>query len=230
MALQPRVVDACHLRVALQIFGKDLCVGAVPGHAQWKCFEILDRQPRVEGLHRTADKFGRVPADVFGQRFGSYDGAAENGCIAREELGDRQEDDVRAERQRLLQRSCRRGVVYQERNTPAVCHIRHCADIGHKERRVARCLDPHQFGPVVDSRIPCPRVLRILNKVELDAAALGKDCGRLLVPLTKSHQGGDDIVAGSRDSEDQAEQGLRAGASCHTGPATFEHCKPFLQH
>jgi len=110
-----------------------------------------------------------------------------------------------------------------------VRHVCHCADIGHEERRIARCFDPHQFGPAIDGRVPGPRILRLLNKVELNTATLGEDRGSLLVPFTESHQGGNNVVAGSCDGEDQAEKGLRARPSSYASLAPFENCKPFFQ-
>ncbi len=230
MAGQPGIVDVFDLRMAGQELGDGLRIAAVPHHAQRQRLQILQRQPRVERLHDRADELGGVPADVLGQRLRPDDGPAQHRGVAGQELGDGEQDDVRAERHRLLERGGGGGVIHEQRHAPAVRHIGHPADVADEKAGVARRLHPHQLRAAVYLRVPTAQVGGILHEAELHAATLREDAGRLLVALAEDVQRGDDIVAGPRDGEDQVEKGLRAGPGGDARLAAFQRGQTRLQH
>ena len=87
VACQSGIVDMLHFGMPAQELRHFLSVGTVALHAHGQGFQVLQHQPGFEGLQDCADELGCVPADIFYQRLRSNDGAAQDGGVASQELG-----------------------------------------------------------------------------------------------------------------------------------------------
>ncbi len=202
----------------------------MPFHAQRQRFQILEGQPGLERLHDGADELGGVPADIFHQRFRTDHGPAQHAGIARKELRNGKQHDIRPERHWLLQRGGRRGVVDHQWHALGMRHVGDGPDVCDEQTGIAGRLDPNQPGAPIDSLRPAIGVVRGVHEAELHATALGENRRRLLVALTENIEAGDDIVARAGDRGNQVKQRLRSRRSGHGRLAAFQRGQPFLQH
>ena len=108
--------------------------------------------------------------------------------------------------------------------------LRDRGDVGDLQAGVTRRLDPDQAGFAIDGAIPGSRIGVVFDETELNVAAFGKDRRSLFVALAKSVQGGDHVIAGAGDGEDQIEQSLRAGTGSYGALAPFERSQTLLQY
>src|SRR5205814_10200151 len=123
-----------------------------PGYRTHGVLVVLEILVQVPALHdqRTADDVG-VPTEVLGRRV---------------------QDDVGAQRQRLLEVGAGEGVVHHQQRATVVGELGQRGDVGDVEQRVGRRLDPDDPGVVPRHRPGAVDVGQVRH-VEPQAPALG---------------------------------------------------------
>ena len=226
MAGQACVVDAFDLRLLLQPLGDGLGAGAVGLHAHPEGFQALDEQPGVERAERRAG--GAQEADhLLHQLGGAGHHAAQAATLAVDVFGGRMNDDIGAQRQRLLQHRGAEAVVHREQRAVGVGHVGQCGDVHQLGQRVGRRFDDEQLGVRLAGRRPGIQVgqRRVVHR---DAEALEV--------LVEQADGGTEhaarhqhMVAGAAQAHHHGQDGRHAGGGAdrllgpfHGGDALLE--------
>ena len=128
------------------------CVLAVLPHPDRERLDPAQHQPGVE---RSGDRPERLLEEVETFRecvVVGRDESADRVAVAAEVLGGRVHDDVRAQRERLLQVRRREGVVDDEERAHRMGSVGGAADVDHVQQRVRRRLHPDEPHRVVEVR------------------------------------------------------------------------------
>ena len=117
-----------------------------------------------ETVHRPGDPARRVldVGEPIGPLFvARHDGAADDIGVPAEVLRHRVQDEIGAERERLLQVRRREGVVDHDLDVASLAQIDDRRDVDNLEERIGRALEPDDLRPIGDCGRDLLRVGRI---------------------------------------------------------------------
>ncbi|CAM5665895.1 hypothetical protein SSPIM334S_07589 [Streptomyces spiroverticillatus] len=224
---QARVEDLGDLGVGGQHVGDARRVLAVPVHAYGEGLDPAQHQPGVEG---TGDGTHRVLME--------HQLLGDSGVVGDERtpddvrvpahvLGGRVHDDVRAQRDRLLEVGAGEGVVDDELRARRVRDLRDGGDVRDPEQRVGGRLDPHDLRTGRE-RGPDRRRVGGVGDRPLHAPArddLGEEPEGAAVRVVRD----DDVVAGRQERTQQAVLGSQPRSEGEPAPAALQGGEVLLQ-
>ena len=151
VAREAGVEDALDPRVRLEELDHGMRVLAVALHPHGEGLHPAQHEPRVERPRDRAERLLQEAEALRDRRVVRAREAADDVRVAAEVLRRRVEDDVGAERERLLEIRRGEGVVDDEDRAGRVGGVRDRADVDEVEQRVRRGLDPDEARPLVDA-------------------------------------------------------------------------------
>ena len=170
MVGEPGVVDAAHGRVGRQLDRQCFGVGLLPFDASDERAKPALGQPRVVRRAGETEAVG-LEVDPFGEGLGRGDyRAADHVAVTVDQLRRRVDDQIGAQRDRLLQHRREEGVVDDEQCL-AVERCAYRRQIDQSQQRVARRFDPDQRRGILGE--PCDRRrFGQIGPLDLDQATL----------------------------------------------------------
>lgn len=134
-------------------------------------------------------------------------------------LGDRVDDNVGTELERVLEEGRHEGVVDNELGVVLVGNLGNGLDVDETEGRVGGGLDPDELGVGADGLGNVGSILEV-DKGDLDVEGVG-DLGEVAVGASVDVVDGDDVGAGGQGADDGGGGG-RSGGEGKTVLATLQ--------
>ena len=169
MGLQSGIVDASHAVPLVQQTREQARRLLVLAHPHLQCAQASQGQETVERCAGGADTV-RPPGQFFGQFRGrGNDGATHHVTVAVDVLGGGMHDDVRAERDGLLQCRREKRVVDRVQCAAVPGKRRDLRDVDNSEQRVRRCLGQDQSRTARTGTGEC-RIVGLVDEQHLEVA------------------------------------------------------------
>ena len=201
---------------------------ALTQRAHRQRFEALHDDPGVERRDIGAGVALEGQQHLVDPFLRTADRTCQHSALPIHELGRAIGDDVRAEIQRLLQRTCGEGVVDHGGDAMRLCHCADMGEVDHVERRIGRSLEEKDLRVGPDRGFP-GAIVRAVDHGGLDPEAREQMVEQ---PPARTEGGArtDHVVAGRQLAEQCGghcghSARLRAASFCslHQRDALFEH-------
>jgi len=217
MAGEARKMHGGHRRMRRQMLG------------QHQSVFLMRTQPHIQGsqaaqcevtVERCAGNPGRVgpPCQRFVQcRVGGHHRTADHVAVAVDVFGGGMHHDVRAERDRLLQRRRQEGVVDHHLRADRLRRHGDMTDVGDAQQRVAGSFDPHHGRAARQRRAQRAGIVKIDHR-QLEPALAGtgaKQTMRAAIAVVRHHQ----QLARLKQFQHQSDRRHAAGGDYGTGTA-----------
>ena len=225
---QPRIVDPRDPGVVRQHRRHLRAVVAVPVHPDGQGLDSAQGQPGVERAAGRADSVLQEGQPVGQVGVGDDERAADHVGVAAQVLGGRVDHGVGPEGERLLQVGRGERVVHREQGAGRVRDLRERADVGDRQQRVGRRLDPDQPRAVRGHRGPDRVGVGDRHRVVGDSPArhhLVEQPERAAVRVVRDQH----VVAWLADRADQAVLGGHPRRERQRPDAAFERGQALLE-
>ena len=228
VAGQPGVEHASNLRVSFEIPGDRQGGAALALDPKLERLEPLQQQPGVEWAQRRPGMPVKETEIVLDEFLRRQDGATETAPLAVDVLGRRIDDDVGAERERLLQERGRKDVVDDEEAAGAVGQPCDLGEIDDLHRRVRRAFAEGEGGAAGECRLPGAEVAPV-DEHGLDAPAR-QEVGDDVVARAEQGPARHHLLTGAQSAEECGEHRRHAACGGAAGLRPFEQPQPFFEH
>ena len=150
MLRQSRVIHAPDAGSRRQRRGDPSGILGVPLHAQLQRLQAAQRQPAIERRRHRANRVLKKLDRLEDRGIARQRGALDQIRMPGEVLGHAVDDDVGAERERLLAHRRRKGVVDDDERALLVGDGGNRLDVRHDQARIGRRLEPDQPRSIAD--------------------------------------------------------------------------------
>ena len=201
---------------------------ALPLDAQFQRLQPFQQQPGVERAQRRPGVAVEQPEIVLDVFLAGQDRAAERAALPVDMLGRRIDDDIGAERQRLLQQRCRKDIVHDQDAAGAMRQPRHLGEIDDLHRRVRRAF-AERHRRAWRQRLFPGREVAPVDDDGLDPVAR-QQFGDDVIARAEQRAAGDDPLAGAHLAQQGREHRRHAAGRRAAGLRPLDQPQPLLEH